>query len=342
MLVLEDYTRTLRPHIPLPVVSHKSFERILALTSYFPAALANNAFVIEVHLREDEPFADAFAFFPEGQLPLLPVGASEHCWQHHPTWQKIYRFFSVWCEPTSLLHEKTDQAWLSFDLNHPVPDVPIPGVFYCSTHPESDRLATIHLLADIFRTPGEMAVASEPLACCLQHIPEPARLNHVGFGLLRDCGIIRLQIVDFPPEKLLPYLEEVGWPYSTAPLQPILEQFAIGDLLSLMFDVSATIQPKIGLECMLRGYDNRWQQLLDYLVEQGLCQPEKRDFLTVYPGTKLCQMGEQVSLTRQRLSHIKIGYHPEHISAPFEAKAYLAYYPTWLLTADDESVDSTE
>ncbi|HLZ61375.1 MAG TPA: hypothetical protein VKR06_30885 [Ktedonosporobacter sp.] len=338
MLTLAEYTRPLRPHIPMHIASHEAFERVLALTSYFPAHIANNLFVIETHLHQDDQFVDAFVFFPEGQMPLLPVGASDpdHSWYAHPAWRKMYRFFSVWCDPTSLIYKKTDQAWLSFDLNQPVPDVPIPGIFYCSIHPDcsihprTDLLPTVQLLSSIFNTPEESRLMTDTLMRCLEQMPAPAHLNHVGFGLNRSCGTIRLQIVDFPPQQIPAYLKAIGWRYSTAPLLPTLEQFSVANIPGLMFDISTHVHPKIGLECMLRGHDTqRWQGVFGYLVEQGLCQPEKRDFLLPYPGTKLCQMGEQMSLTRQRLSHVKIGYHPEHIR-PFEAKAYLAYYPTWL------------
>ncbi|QBD77481.1 hypothetical protein EPA93_16380 [Ktedonosporobacter rubrisoli] len=332
MLTLANYTQTLRPHIPLHSASQEAFERILTLTSYFPASLANHLFVIELHLREDETSVDSFVYFPNGNVPLLPVGATDpgHSWLTHPDWQKLYNFFAVWRDPASLLYEKTDQAWLSFDLNQPVPAVPVPGVFYCSTHPKADIMPTVALLTSIFSTPEEVALMNDTFVRCLTLIPEPARLNHVGFGLQRFCGSMRLQIVNFPPYLIPAYLEAIGWPYSTEPLQPILKQFSIGDIPSLMIDISTSIHPRIGLECALRGYDSRWQKLLDFLIEQELCQPDKRDFLVTSPGLKLCQMGDQVSLTRQRLSHVKVGYNPEQEGAPFEAKAYLAYYPVWL------------
>lgn len=331
MLTLADYTQPLRSHIPLPVVSDEAFERILALTSHFPAMLANNVFGLEVHLSKIQPFVDVFLYFPEGQFPLLPDSGSNRCWQaNQPTWQKIYRFFSLWYEPTSLLHHKTDQVWLAFDLNQPVPDVPIPSLFYCSISKEVNPLPTIQLLSNIFGDPIEVAHMADNLVCCLQHIPERARLNQVGFGLLRSCGTIRFQIVNLSPQEIPTYLAAVGWTYPTAPLESLLNQFSLCDLLTLMIDISTSIHPKIGIEGVLNGHDARWQTLLDDLVEQGLCQPDKRDFLVPYPGTKLCQLDLQVSLTRQRLSHIKIGYHPERPTAPLEAKAYLAYYPDWL------------
>jgi hypothetical protein len=334
MLTLADYTRTLRPYMPLSVVPHEAFERVLALTSHFPATLANNVFGLEVHLLEDQPFIDVFLYFPEGPLPLIPAGASDHLWQEHPTWQSFYRFFSVWREPTSLLYQKTDQAWLAFDLNQPLPDIPTPGLFYCSIAKDIDPLPTTRLLTTLFRDPDEVALVADNLAHCLRHIPAGARLNQVGFGLLRSSGIVRLQIVKFSPAGIASYLKTIGWTYPLEPLQPMLDQLSSADLLTLMIDLSTKVHPKIGLEFVLNGHDSRWQTLLDALVDQGLCQPAKRDFLIPYPGIKMCRLDDEVSLTRQRLSHIKIGYHPEHPSAPFEAKAYLAYYPQWLSISD--------
>lgn len=342
MLTLADFTRPLRPHIPLPVVSHEAFERILTLTSRFPAALANHVFGLEVHLGESTPFVDVFLYFSEGQLSLLPESISERHWQdNYPEWQKVARLFSVWSDPASVLYRKTDHAWLCFDLEQPVPDVPIPDLFYCSISKKSDPLLTLNVLTDIFAEPAAAALAADNLALCIRSIPEGAVLSQAGFGLSRACGTVRLQIIDFTPQQLPAYLRTIGWAYPTEPLQSVLDQFSLCDLLTVMIDVSTSIHPKIGIEGVLKSYDARWQTVLDDLVEQGLCQPGKRDFLTMYPEPKLCQMDSHISLTRQRLSHVKIGYHPEKPSAPLEAKAYLAYYPDWPAEAIVTQPDSS-
>jgi hypothetical protein len=327
MLTLTDYMRPLRRYIPTEVISHEAFERMLALTTYFPATMANGIFDFEIYLQEDRTDLDLhFRATNESRQQLSLVSTYDH-----PIWQKVARFSALWDEPTSLLHQDTDDIWLAFDLDQPasaISSMPIPSIFYCSVRERrADPSPIIRLLAGIFRTSAEVALLTYNLARCLRQMPAQAQINEVGFGLLRAREAVRLQILQLSPREIPAYLNSIGWNYPVEPLLPVLDRLAVSDMLSLVIDVSTHIHPKIGLECFMNTYD--WQTLLDFLVEQGLCQSAKRNFLVNRPWVKLCQMGQQVSLTRQGLSHIKVGYHPEQTSAPFEAKSYLSYYPGW-------------
>ncbi|MBN1860783.1 MAG: hypothetical protein JW840_04895, partial [Candidatus Thermoplasmatota archaeon] len=111
----------------------------------------------------------------------------------------------------------------------------------------------------------------------------------------------------------------------------------------LSFDVTADgIGPRIGLECSFEENryheETRWEPLFDYLVEQGMCLPEKRDALLRYPGVEhpddfsggvmkpLVSVSQHLddifsgSLVRY-ISHVKVVYIP---GRPIEAKAYPA------------------
>ncbi|QBD77480.1 hypothetical protein EPA93_16375 [Ktedonosporobacter rubrisoli] len=337
------YIQSLRQHIPSHIVSEEAFERIYALTSHFPASLADRLFDFEIYLRETRvDFAWQFRALDENWQLLSQVSSRFA----HPIWQKISSFSSQWGDRTSLLHSDTDNIWLAFDLAEPGATMPVPSLFYCSISvmkPSPDPSTTIKLLASIFRSPEEADLLANSAARCIQSLPGQAQINQVGFGLLRNADALRLQIVNFSPQEIPVYLKTIGWNYATEPLLPFLEQFAIGDLLSLMIDVSTNMQAKISLECILEKQDSRWQMVLDYLIRRELCSPEKRDFLVHLPSVKLCQVDRRVSLTRQALSHIKVSYNPQQISAPFEAKAYLSYYPGWYLeSADDNDGKTTQ
>ncbi|HLZ61376.1 MAG TPA: hypothetical protein VKR06_30890 [Ktedonosporobacter sp.] len=329
MLTLTDYTRTIQPHIPPGVISHEAFERVFTLTSHFPADLANRIFDFEIYLGKNQSdLALHFAATSESRRQLGQVSAFDDV-----AWEKIGRFSQLWCESMSLVQQHTDHVWLAFDLDQPVPEIPVPGFFYCavsSQRQEDDPASIIRFLASIFRDPAYIACLDDNLTRCLHSIPRHARINQVGFGLLRNHDAIRLQVIGITPQEIPAYLKAVGWAYSTAPLQSVIQHISSLDIVALVIDVSASIYPKIGLECFLNRHDVRWQTLLDHLVKQGLCLPDKRDFLAPYPATKVCQLGEQLSLTRQGLSHIKISYHPEQTTTQLEAKAYLAHQPIWL------------
>lgn len=336
MLTLTDYIRPLHPHIPTCLISHEAFERILTLTSYLPATLANRIFDFEIYLREGRTDLDLHFHTIDNSRQQLPQLST----YDHPIWKKIARFAELWNDPTSLLYQDTDDIWLAFDLDQSVLTMPIPSIFYCSVRKKRvDPAPIIRLLAEIFRTPEDIALLTDNLTRCLEQIPEQAQINEVGFGLLRFGNALRLQILNIAAREIPGYLETIGWHYSTEPLLPMLEQFAACDRLSLVIDVSTSIHPKIGLECFMDTYD--WHSILDFLVEQGLCQADKRDALARPPWVKLCQMEQQVSLTRQGLSHVKVGYHPEQTSAPFEAKAYLSYYPGWDTMLNDSRDEET-
>lgn len=339
MLTLTDYTQPLRPYIPPSVISDRAFDYMLTLTSHFPAALANRITDFEIYFQEDRSdFALQFPATDEGRQQLLQASMFDH-----PDWRKVVRFSSLWSDPASPLYQDIYHTWLSFDVNQPISDVPVPCVFYCgiSADRKADPAPTILLMADIFNNPSDIALLTANLNHCLQHIPPQARINEVGFGLLRNRDCIRIQVLGIYPQEIPAYLEAVGWQYSTTPLQPLLDQLSILDRVALLIDVAASAHPRvharIGFESYLNRHDARWQTLLDYLVKQELCQPAQRDFVVHFPGIKACLMDQQLSLTQQRLSHIKIAYHPDQTLAPFEAKAYLTNLPDWLSITTDEA-----
>ncbi len=90
---------------------------------------------------------------------------------------------------------------------------------------------------------------------------------------------------------------------STASLKNLI------DRVVLKFDIGAIVLPQIGLECYLDRYleeHSQWLPLLNYLVRNNLCTPEKsKAFLT-------CAIGE--------LNYIELTLQPQN---QLEAKGYL-------------------
>ncbi|MCB0188929.1 MAG: hypothetical protein KDE31_31885, partial [Caldilineaceae bacterium] len=89
--------------------------------------------------------------------------------------------------------------------------------------------------------------------------------------------------------------------------------------------------------------EQRWQAFLTYLVEHGLCTPEKCDALLAWSGesnpttattpwpasliaAELVQPVHQFSSFERRLSHIKVVYRP---GQPAAAKGYLWFNHRW-------------
>ena len=171
-------------------------------------------------------------------------------------------------------------------------------------------------------------------------MPKDASLFIVGIMLSRNTSSIRMSVQFNDPEKIIPYLHEIGWSEKT-------ETFAslINDLITLNvnrivldFDVGRSIGQPIAAECSFspNNYHRElhWKNLLDYLVERGIVAPKKRDNLLCFPGsektvmlsdleTKLYEKDFTSSNTIVRyITHVKIQYTPE--DKRLKAKAYLA------------------
>ena len=106
----------------------------------------------------------------------------------------------------------------------------------------------------------------------------------------RGAEAVRLCIQLGTLERAVEYLAGVGWPGSGTDLRGVLGPVArIVDRVCLDIDAGETVHPKVGLECYFDGNrqprtEPRWGVLLDHLVANGLCTPEKREALLAYPG----------------------------------------------------------
>ncbi len=340
MFTLADYTRLLRPEIPRNIIADADFKRILDLTEHFSSTLANEIFCLEIRLLKNSTYADFILHLEaKSRAQLLSYSSSAHLSRQlsaHPIWQKIHRFALAWNDPAHPVYNGTDHVWLEYDLDRPVSAVPVPDLFWCQ-HNLAEPSSTILALADIFYGPVATAPLVENLTRCLQHMPQGALLNQIGFGLQRSCDAIRIHILGMAPQDIPHYLETIGWRFATAPLQPLLSPISRYNKWALAFDVATSIKPKVSFEYM-HAFDHRLQEILDDLVDQGLCDPVKRDFLTSFTGVFLQHLNYQVSVTSKLMGHIKLSYHPEQPLAPLEAKAYLFFLPSWYSAQVKEDV----
>ncbi len=189
----------------------------------------------------------------------------------------------------------------------------------------------------------------ETLAGCFRALSPSEHVFQVGLMMSRGTEAVRLCIQLDTLERAVEYLAEVGWSGSGTDLRGVLEPVArIVDRVCLDIDAGETVHPKVGLECYFNGNrqprtEPRWAELLDLLVADGLCTPEKREALLAYPGyadertatvpwpeaprqASRLLGGRSLSTFVRALHHVKISYHPDE---PPEAKAYLAANHHW-------------
>ncbi|MEO8333854.1 MAG: hypothetical protein ABI664_02705, partial [bacterium] len=130
------------------------------------------------------------------------------------------------------------------------------------------------------------------------------------------------------------YLAAIGWTGSPTQLANAMGDFkhardgakspGVG---MLHIDVGATVQPRIGLEYSLLARPQYSRQIaehgfLDYLVDRGLSDAEKRAHLGEWLGYSIETFPHEIwkSVAVRRINHVKIVYDAHGI---VEAKAYL-------------------
>ncbi len=189
----------------------------------------------------------------------------------------------------------------------------------------------------------------EKVSECQRVLPPFGDVFQVGLMLSRGpVEAVRLCIWLRSPQKLLPFLQRVGWrgdeDLARAALTPLHRMV---DAVALNVDVGVTVHDKLGFECYFHknrqpAREPRWKAFLDSLVREGLCTTRKRDALLAYPGHveegaaapwpgALSRVSAllgpcHVSAFARTLHHVKVVYEP---GRPLEAKAYLAVNHLW-------------
>jgi hypothetical protein len=365
---LEQLLRPLAPSMPAELISAESLAEIGAIARVLPNTVTS-FFGFECRLGETAPRADfLLSVLPEpggailagrSSLGDLPEGICRH-----PVWSRLRAFCSRWTTPGSPLHDRVENIWLEFDVEGSPLPVPVPSVFFGprggigpplhddSVLPSDEapyRWLTREGLASLL---GRMVPShlERGIFDCLDALPAGARVFQVGAMLARPSDAVRLCIAKVSRDQIGAYLHRVRWPGSADEIRSLLTFLGpFADFFVLDIDVEEGVRPKIGLECYIYGFkqpaqEPRWQDLLDALVEQGLCVPAKRDALLTWPGFERADaapdlwpgnlllasrlLGPRVSSALSRtLHHVKISHEP---GRPLEAKAYLGIGVHWL------------
>lgn len=346
----------INPVLPSTLVSAEGAGRIKALAQYLPGAVTA-FFGFECHLGDETPLADFLLAVTatEGGRDILtggnPVAGLPPLLQAQPIWQRLVNFCRCWADPGSPLARQIHNLWLEFDVAAQVPDVTTPNCFFGLCLRAGEAGGWINGTAlPLLRGEPLPALVEQKLLTAFEVLPEGAYVFQIGLMLARPVEAVRLCIRDIAPAQIPAYLSRLGWPGEVDHLAELITMLSQRvDRIDLDLDVGATILPKIGLECYFNHqaqpkFEPRWQAFLDLLVDQGLCQPAKREGLLAYPGyireranaalwpphlrPTSSFLGERYEgIFFKGLHHIKIVYQPEK---PLEAKAYLYVGQSWL------------
>jgi hypothetical protein len=371
---LADYTRMTK-HLPIQsiytsdylcaaehylnhLVVPENFKQIISLARFFPGNLTS-FLGFECRLGDSAARTDwAFAVSGSGNdrnvlTNLLSHGYLPDYFFHEDAWQQVRRFSTAWTTASSVLQDKIQCFWLEFDMPTPLPQIPIPSVFFGpSKLPDkadnidvSEYAWLVKSALPLLRGHRVQPSIQEGMKRSIRHLPENATLFQVGTLLSRgQSDDVRFYLNHLSPQQMISYLDDCEWPGDSHTLIPLLRQLgAIADRFVLGVDITPDgIGRRIGVECSFLSdafhKEDRWCDLLDILVDEKLCLPERRDALVNYPGVEGDQepygsvmkplasasshLNDLMTSTIVRyISHLKIVYEADHF---VEAKAYPA------------------
>ncbi|MDB9524586.1 hypothetical protein PN498_01180 [Oscillatoria sp. CS-180] len=354
---LVQYLDLVKPGVSEQLIDAAHWADIEAIAQWLPGPITN-FFGFECRLGDPIPQADFLLSVGSeevgqrilaGQSPRYPLDAAL---LREPVWQQVQQFTQTWLDAASDLYPNVNNLWLEFDVNGSSAEPPIPSCFFGSqtifVSPDTVEHATEPphhwvsrtAIAQLQGQPMDAALEAQ-LLHCLDALPVGSHVFQVGLMLARQVNMVRICLRNITPKQVLNYLARLDWQGDLETLLLYLIKLSQRvERVDVDLDVSPQgISPKLGLECYLQAQPQlnpAWSQLLDYLVTEGWCLPEKRVALLKYPGfarerdhrdrwpsypRQLSQfLGDRrEGVFFRGLHHIKLVFHTDRI---VEAKAY--------------------
>ena len=279
---LADFIHPLAPHLPPALISAAALRDIERVARLLPAALAHYLLGFECRLAESTAAAD-FLVCASAELGGRQALAAHERLADHPAWRRVHEFAVEWNKPGGVLHGAVDTLWLEFDIAPARDDVPPPNVFFGIQAHDDPAIVDAGLALLLGRRPR--AQVENQLHRCMAALLPDAHVSFVGVMLARvdDASPDSVRLVVYAPsfERVVAYLERVGWQGSFDALRRSVEPFtSIVDYVWLNLDVGLQVGPRLGLECYFFGQaqpprEARWQALLDRAVELRILHADK-------------------------------------------------------------------
>jgi hypothetical protein len=272
---------------------------------------------------------------------ITALNSSPHELERY-SWSRLHKFCEAWSDSNSCFHSTISEIWLEFDINEST-QLLIPSIFIGISRDITDLEQAFNVTKLAIEMLWNKSINDNlysNLHRCFANCKTPARISYVGIMLSRQIEALRINVSSLSPNQITFYLQEIGYSESTNEIETlVLQLLDIVDDVRVCLDIGAAVYPQVGLECSFRqqhGLEPLWFTLLDYLVERGLCTPEKREGLLSWPGhitpvfsslswsTHLTpeSLVQPLNILERGLSHIKITHKPQR---PLEAKAYLGF-----------------
>jgi hypothetical protein len=295
----------------------------------------------ECRLGDPEPFSDIlFEIKKETPGPDLLAGKSpsslDGLCEAYPAWKKFRAFAGRWTDRGHPWSGDIRNLWLEMDLAGADAEGVLrrPNIFF-GPYEKTSR-------ERIFSLIEELMLMFERPACALREffdrMPDEAKIFQIGFMLSRadDTGLrLCVDKTGRDPEKMLEWLARLRPAMSAAEAESLREVFeAVTPLCRFVnFNFNLTEEGAggdIGMECYedwLNEDTAQWRPMLDKLIRDGLCLPEKARGAEDYAGITTSPLlsrvdGSIVYLnTYRKFHHVKLALSG---GVAAQAKVYLS------------------
>lgn len=345
---MAHYFKVVAPYLDSSLVTHSALSSIYNLTQDLPNFPIAG---IECRLGEKQKRVDF-----QGNITRYSKTFAKY-FQSAPHLESVHNFCQEWSHQDSSMNKTIDDIWLEFDIDKQKQLQVEPCIIAALNQ---DSLLTFDRVKDYLmdlsgRSNRALSTKTiQNLALCHSSLVEDAKITYLGIMLSRTTPTVRVNIKGLTTRLLENYLNVIGWPGQIDVLTNLVDDVSrFTDYHVITFDIGDTILPRIGVECFLNRQppkESRWSQLLDLMVDKGICTTQKKDALLSWPGLtkKLDQpesWPEELSLNDKlfesranslfwrTLSLIKIVYQDNIL---LSAKGYLAFGHRWFPKSKNE------
>ena len=321
----------MRVLIPTDLLGEAGWEKVLSLTKHLPVCVADSRFGFEFDLMDPRSLADFCVLLVPGSPP----------WAFYEREVELTGPMLIGPSVRDFLKEQTRDAQsflnrtgagviLEYDLaQSPAGKYGPPGVFIVTLGTADARKVRFH------DDPEGLVTALESAAGWPTGAVDRRQVQRVWeaapSGIVRQAGVmpgrgretVRFILQGVANAEVEETLTRLEWPGD-----PSLASECLSDLVGLVvpraalsLDVSAQgISSRLGLELFrpiewYRTDPPGWKDLIERLVENAWCLPDRGDALKQWPGIETLFGRDGIYRVRQVINHVKLLIHEGEVSA---------------------------
>ena len=321
----------LRGLFPAELLDDPSWGRLMDRLGVLPASFAR---FTSLEFRLGDPARSADASFPlmPGTLPAEDYLASEEAAVAGSVAAELSRCVVRIGRKGSSLGRWLRGMYMEYDIVDVEPgEHPPPGV-YLSLRADGVSHARAGIAPTLARIAGRPPQRWERRA--VEHaydaLPAGGRIVRAGSFSGREQRAIRFVAAGLGADAVPGFLERLGWRGPGRAVASALSEtgeFCAPERVGFLFDLTADgALPALGMELFVaqRGElysssSRKWQPLIEQLVRDGRCLPEKARVLREWPGHDRHFTGRGMVFVHRWINHVKLTVREDAM----DAKAYI-------------------